>query len=334
MTSDRPTLKTISDLTGFARTTVSRALGDAPDISEATKATIRHVADQVGYRPVAAGVRLRTGRTRTVALVLHANSEIMNHTATLIGELSRFMGAANYDLIVKPFGPGTDPIEPVKHVVRSGSADGIVLNQTLPNDPRVRYLARIGMPFVTHGRTACGIDHAYVDFDNRGFARRVADCLRARGRRSILLIPPPRAQLYASEMIAGLEAGLGPGMALRVIAGSHIDDSRDRVRAAFEDDFARHGLPDAIYCPAPMAAIEAVSVASAMGGVLGETYDLVCKEGLPLVARCFPKAITAREDVTSACQIIAKAMLQAIEQPDAPPIRFLDAGPPVEGPAL
>ena len=38
---ERPTLKTIARLSGLAVTTVSRALNDAPDISEATMARVR-----------------------------------------------------------------------------------------------------------------------------------------------------------------------------------------------------------------------------------------------------------------------------------------------------
>ena len=42
---EKPTLKTISRLSGMAVPTVSRALGDAPDISLETKAKVRRIAD-------------------------------------------------------------------------------------------------------------------------------------------------------------------------------------------------------------------------------------------------------------------------------------------------
>ena len=61
-----PTLKTISEATGLAVTTVSRALKDGPELSAETRARVREVATQLGYRPHRAGVRLRTGRTFVV----------------------------------------------------------------------------------------------------------------------------------------------------------------------------------------------------------------------------------------------------------------------------
>ena len=42
-------LKDIADATGFSVNTVSHALRDEPDISEATKAIIRRVADELDY---------------------------------------------------------------------------------------------------------------------------------------------------------------------------------------------------------------------------------------------------------------------------------------------
>ena len=56
---NRPTLKTIAFMTGLGVTTVSRALKDAPDIGIETRKRVKLVADQVGYRPNRAGVRLR-----------------------------------------------------------------------------------------------------------------------------------------------------------------------------------------------------------------------------------------------------------------------------------
>ena len=59
----KPTLKTISEITGLAVTTVSRALGDAPQIALETRKRVRQVAAEIGYLPDRAAQRLRTGRT-------------------------------------------------------------------------------------------------------------------------------------------------------------------------------------------------------------------------------------------------------------------------------
>ena len=52
----QPTLKTISEITGLAVTTVSRALKNGPELSIETRARVNEVARELGYRPDRAGV--------------------------------------------------------------------------------------------------------------------------------------------------------------------------------------------------------------------------------------------------------------------------------------
>ena len=47
----QPTLKMIAERTGYAVTTVSKALHDAPNIGAKTKKYIQDVAKEVGYQP-------------------------------------------------------------------------------------------------------------------------------------------------------------------------------------------------------------------------------------------------------------------------------------------
>ena len=157
--SDRPTLKTIAAETGLAVATVSRALKDASDIGEDTKKRVRETAERLGYRPNRAGVRLRTGKTNVIALVLSTEADVMNHTSKLIYSIAESLRGSAYHLVVMPFFGDQDPMDPVRYIVETGSADGVVLNQTQPDDPRVRYLAAHNLPFATHGRTNMGITH-------------------------------------------------------------------------------------------------------------------------------------------------------------------------------
>jgi LacI family transcriptional regulator len=84
----KPTLKTISELSGLAITTVSRALSNAPDISISTKEKVKKIADEIGYIPDRAGVRLRTGRTNVISLIMSTDSEIMDMTGRLISSIA------------------------------------------------------------------------------------------------------------------------------------------------------------------------------------------------------------------------------------------------------
>src|SRR3569832_781483 len=156
---ERPTLKTIAFMTGLGVTTVSRALKDAPEIGAATRRRVQLVAQQVGYRPNRAGVRLRTGKTIVISLVLNTEEQIMGFVSDIIYGISEELAQTPYHLIVTPYSRALDPMEPVRYVVETGAADGIIISRMEPDDPRVRYMSERGFPFATHGRTDMVIAH-------------------------------------------------------------------------------------------------------------------------------------------------------------------------------
>ena len=107
-------------MTGLGVTTVSRALHDAPDIGQATKERVRLVAKQIGYRPNRAGVRLRTGKTNVISLILSVETEVLGLTSHLVYGISEYLAGSPYHLIVTPYNLRSDPLDPVRYIVETG----------------------------------------------------------------------------------------------------------------------------------------------------------------------------------------------------------------------
>jgi LacI family transcriptional regulator len=312
---ERPTLKTIAAATGLAIATVSRALKDAPDIGEDTKRRVRETAQALGYRPNRAGVRLRTGKTNVIALVLSTEADVMNHTSRLIYSIAAALRGTAYHLVVMPYFPDEDPMSPIRYIVETESADGVILNQTTPQDPRVRYMHERGFPFAAHGRTDMGLDHPYFDFDNEAFARIAVRALAARGRRRLLLVAPPRAQMYARHMTTGFadEAALA-GLPFEIADPITSDSGADAVEEAMLRRFGAPNPPDGILVGSTTAAMAAVVAAERQGLVLGRSLDLVAKEAIPVLQRFRREIIIVPEDVGRAGDFLARAVMAAIER--------------------
>lgn len=311
----RPTLKTIAAATGLAIATVSRALKDAPDIGEETKRRVRETAAQLGYRPNRAGVRLRTGKTNVIALVLSTEADVMNHTSRLIYSIANALRGTPYHLVVMPYFPDQNPLEPVRYIVETESADGVILNQTMPDDPRISYMTERGIPFATHGRTAMGVDHPFFDFDNEAFARVAVAALADRGRSRLLLIAPPNAQLYAHHMTHGFrQAAENLGIGVELSEGYTSDSGGDVIEAAVADRFAAPNPPDGLLVGSTTAAMSAVAGAERSGRVLGQDFDLVAKEAIAVLRRFRRDIIIVPEDVGRAGDFLARALVAAIEK--------------------
>ena len=86
---ERPTLKTIARISGLAVTTVSRALLDGSDIGADTKELVARIAGAIGYVPNRAGLRLRTGQTNVITLVVPAEGDVLNNAAKLTSSIAK-----------------------------------------------------------------------------------------------------------------------------------------------------------------------------------------------------------------------------------------------------
>ncbi len=321
----KPTLKTISDLSGLAVPTVSRALSDAPDISAATKEKIRKIADEIGYVPNRAGVRLRTGRTNVISLVLSTEDEIMNMTARLTASIAKGLRGTPYHLNMTHFFPGDDPMKPIKYIVETKSADAVIFNAVQPDDPRVAYLVAKGFPFAMHGRSQLDEKYANFDYDNAAFAQLAVGNLIARGRRRLLLIPPPTTQFYSQEMIKGAKAACQSNdvrliVAQRVTSDSAIEEVLDFTTATLS------ATPDidGILTASPNAAMAATAGLERVGRRMGVDIDLVAKDAITFLKLFRDEMIIIHEDVARAGEFLAKAAVHAIRFPSEPRMQQLD----------
>jgi LacI family transcriptional regulator len=323
---ERPTLKTISRITGLAVATVSRALNNAPDISDDTKKRVRACADSVGYLPNRAGVRLRTGKTNVISLVMSTEHDMMNHTAQLISSIAGALRTTPYHLIVTPFFPDEDPMRPVRYVVENQSADAIIINQTEPEDARVKYLLDRNFPFATHGRTKSERPHAYADFDNYKFGTIGIEALARRGRKCILVLAPPAHQNYGREVLDSTKLAAERLGVQRLVLQDVTSDSPARdIEISVRGALTAHPNIDGLFCASTTSTMVAVDVAETMGLVLGDTMDVFSKEAIPFLRRFRRDILTVHEDVSSTGANLAQAVMRAIETPKAPPLQVLDA---------
>ncbi|MEO3387022.1 LacI family transcriptional regulator [Mesorhizobium sp. CAU 1741] len=320
----RPTLKTIAFMTGLGVTTVSRALKDAPDIGEETKKRVKLIARQVGYRPNRAGVRLRTGKTNVISLVLNTDEQLMGFISDIISGVSEELADSPYHLILTPVSGHNDPMDPVRYVVETQSADGIIISQIEPNDARVRYLVEHGFPFATHGRTHMGIEHPWHDFDNHAFARQAVHALAKAGRRRLALLAPTPRLTYYRHMSDGFAEGLIETDAAELpFRDAWVDMPIEEIKAQALKLMRRPTPPDGIVCGSGAGAFALVSALEECGLRLGEDIDIVTKQSSRLVQMFRPRLLAVNEDFRRAGRELAKAVKASIAGADPTTLQTL-----------
>ena len=309
----RPTLRNLAAKLGLGVSTVSQALRDSPEIAAATRERVKTAATEAGYIPNRAGVRLRTGKTNILSLVLNPEDDGSGFFTNMIYGISDALAGSRYHLVVTPYSLH-DPMEPIRFIAETHAADGIIISRTTPDDPRVSYLSAANIPFITHGRSELGISHCYYDFDNHAYICEALRRLKLRGRRRVALFGPPPGLTYAAHTLAGFRDGLqATGMEGHVVQDVHSDSASGLLQVAAKALVHVRNRPDAIICTSAREAIAVASGLRAGGMEMGRDYDLVAKPISELARLALPDLIGIEEDHRAAGRELARMLIAHID---------------------
>lgn len=308
----RPTLKSLAEITGLGISTVSQALRNSPVIAEETRKRVQLAAQQAGYRPNRAGVRLRTGKTNVITVVLNPQDEGSGFFADLVFGISSGLAGTPYHLVVTPYSL-EDPMVPIRYIVETASADGVIMSRAQPQDPRARYLFENNIPFATHGRTESSFDHPFYDYDNEAYAYEALRMLKQRGRTRVALLGPPPQLTYHIYTNRGFERGLRDfGLQAVPLGSMDIDQPLDAVRKLGHDLALMEHSPDGIVCSGVTAAVVLAKGMEEGGKVIGQNCDVVSKHTTPLLSIAGPNILSIPEDFHRAGMRLAQLLIQSI----------------------
>lgn len=308
----RPTLRSLAEITGLGISTVSQALRDSPEISEETRRRVKLAAMQAGYRPNRAGVRLRTGKTNVITVVLNPQDGGSGFFADFVYGISDGLSGTPYHLVVTPYSL-QDPMAPIRYIVETGSADGVIFSRVQPDDPRARFLSMHNIPFASHGRTDMGLAHPCYDFDNERFGFEAVGQLAQRRRRRLALLGPPPGLTYDLHTHAGFERGLNVHGCESVPLGSaHAESPLADIHELATRLAGQSTPPDGYICSNAAAAAALSSGIASAGCQIGRDFDVVCKSSTELLRMLTPQMLVVPEDFRKAGTTLAKLVIAAI----------------------
>src|SRR3954471_17160707 len=254
-------LKDIAVRAGVSVMTVSKVLRDAPDISSATKARIKLMADQMGYVPDSLAQGLRTRTTHLIGLVISAvTNPIFARAILAIEEQAHEIG---YGIILAHTLNDPDREETVIRRLLARRVDGIILSPVYRLAPTAQVydeLLETKVPVIILGQKAqfCSAFPSVESEDLFGsyFA---AQHLLQLGHRRIAFLAGSTLSPWSQERLDGYkralrEASVEIDEALIFNAGSTIEDGE---KAALEL------LNEAVQFTAIQAASDLVAIGAA-----------------------------------------------------------------------
>lgn len=310
----RATLKTISELTGLSLSTVSLSLRGGEALKEETRRKVAEAAKLVGYVPDRAGVRLRTGKTNVIALVLDGAEDSIDFARHLIRGIGHAIMGTRYHLTVTPEFERTTSVESIRYILENRTADGLIITHTGPRDPRVQLLMEADFPFVSHGRTEFFTQHAYHDFHSETFAAQTVERLVSKGCKDLMLVIGDDSTNNYHNIVRAFErTATRLRVAGRVVDHKTARPASEEMRQFGRDLAMRTDRPDGIICDSEMRSISMICGLQDGGVRLGTDLQFICKQTSDILPTVFPSVDTIEEDVFAAGVELTRLLLRRIE---------------------
>ena len=161
------TLRDVAEATGYTINTVSRALKNKPDIGHDTCLTIQRVAREMGYVRNDIASSLRSGRTRTLAMIVGGLS---NPFYTILADfVQQEAFRLNYGLMLLCSQDDPEMELNAVEMAISRRADGVLITPLADDTPALARLRESGMPYLLLNRYfEDGSDDCVVSNDEEG----------------------------------------------------------------------------------------------------------------------------------------------------------------------
>ncbi|WP_108460389.1 LacI family transcriptional regulator [Devosia naphthalenivorans] len=308
----RVTLRTIAEVTGLSLSTVSLSLRGGTTLKQETRDKVAEAAKSLGYIPDRAGVRLRTGKTNVIALVLDGAEDSIDFARQMIQGIGHAIKGTRYHLTVIPEFERHLSADTIRYVLDNRTADGVIITHTGPRDKRVQMMIDADFPFVSHGRTEFYTPHPYHDFHSEAFAAMAVERLASKGCSKVMLvIGDDSTTNYHNIVTAFHKTAARAGIETQVLENTQGMAPAETRKLALE--LAQSpDRPDGIISDSEMRTISLVSGLQDGGLVLGRDVHLVYKQTSGILPTLFPALDSIREDVFSAGGELTRLLLQRI----------------------
>lgn len=322
----------VAELAGVSQPTVSRALNGDPSVTEATRLRVESAANQLGYRVDARAAGLRTGKTRTLAVVVIARAgqpatHINPFHYSLLGNVCTAASARGYQALVSV---QSEPGDFYSDYIESRQADGMILLGTSTNDLAWEYhralldrddVACWGSPFDDHRRIAS---------DNRAGGKLAAARLLQGGYRKLRFIGDIGiSQTQFRERYEGfcdglIDAGVEVTEPLFVPAATRAEQGR----RAIELLLANNESCDGVFCCCDAMALGALEALCEAGKAVPAEFGVIGFDGLATGIHSNPPLTTIEPDFTLAGQMLVDAALRLAraDANNSVPVRVVERG--------
>ncbi|MEU6678952.1 LacI family DNA-binding transcriptional regulator [Streptomyces sp. NPDC046925] len=312
----RPTIADIARSAGVSKVAVSYALNDQPGVSEQTRAKIKAIARDVGWRPSNAARALNGAKARAVGLAVCRPARTLSvepFFMELISGIESELAPRSIALMLQTVTSHDDEVELYRRWWGEGRVDGALLVDLHDDDVRIPAFASMDLPVVALGPPeAAGAVPAVWSDDGASIHETVA-YLAALGHRHIARVAGLPKLAHTSVRDAAFEAGCrAAGLPEPVVV--HTDYSGDEGARATRGLLIAAERPSAIVYDNDIMAVAGLSVAQELNLDVPRDLSLVAWDDSPFTQVVRPQLTALTRDIADYGASAARMLLAAVDE--------------------
>ncbi len=260
------TIHDIAKKLNLSPSTVSRALKNNPVISELTRKQVKHVAEEMGYRPNIPASNFRTRRTNSIGVIVPLiNRHFFSSVISGIEDVAYSRGFA---VTISQSNDNLDKECKIAQTMFANRVDGVIVSIGMgtTSTDHLKLFAEKNIPLVFFDRVVDEISAHKIVVDDYGGALKVTEHLISQGSKTVAHIGGPlnlkiykdRLKGYTDALIA---AGFKYDESLVINGKLTFEDGTTAIKRIMDGS----KIPDAIFCANDTTALSVIVYLKQMG---------------------------------------------------------------------
>ncbi len=302
-------IKDIARAAGVSPSTVSRALNDHPRISQATKARIRQLAQELGYTPSLPARSLVTRHTATIGMVITTAADPF--LARLVQGVEETAEKNGYSVFMSSSYRNAERELEVVRAFHERRASGVIITGSQIDDGYLQLSSQFPLPIVLIN---CRAYPYSVYVDKLSGARQAVEHLVQLGHRRIAFIGGPHGHRSNLDRFAGYR---------QILEENNISQNDSLIftgEGTIESGIqaARHMLtipqpPTAFFCFNDLTAIGVIRALQQAGAEVPRDCSVVGFDDLEMASHYCPSITTVRQPTHRLGQRAISILLELIQ---------------------
>ncbi|MER6736368.1 LacI family DNA-binding transcriptional regulator [Streptomyces puniciscabiei] len=313
----RPTMKDIARRAGVSESAVSFALNGRPGVSEATRARVRRVAEQLGWRPSTAARALSGEGAATVGFVLARPAHTLGVDSfflQLVSGIQEVLAERHLGLLFQVAEDVPEECAVYRRWWAEHRVDGVLVADPRADDPRPGLLDELGLPAVVIGG-APDVRHpglATVWADDASAMASVVDELTALGHRRIVHIAGLPELAHTQRRVATLRAE-AERRGLTEVRSVTTDYSDAQGAAVTRRVLGDPPVPTALIYDNDVMAVAGLAAAAERGFRIPQDVSVVSWEDSALCRMVTPRLSALSRDSAEFGRTAARELLSLLD---------------------